>query len=111
MMNSDGMDNEPKNRSAEGLWWKRFFYNVTGADLDYEVGPNWFASVMGTGIIANAAASLPLFADRLSAFALVVWCLAGQMLARVLKSDGQWRVLNVTLGVLLVLSIIPMWWD
>ena len=80
MMNSDGMNNEPKNRSAEGLWWKRFFYNVTGADLDYEVGPNWFASVMGTGIIANAAASLPLFADRLSAFALVVWCLASSML-------------------------------
>ncbi|MBC7324663.1 MAG: hypothetical protein H5T99_05040, partial [Moorella sp. (in: Bacteria)] len=52
MMNSDGMNNEPKNKSAKGLWWKRFFYTVTGADLDYEIGPNWFASVMGTGIIA-----------------------------------------------------------
>ena len=37
-------------------------------------------SVMGTGIIANAAASLPLFAGRLSVFALVVWCLASSML-------------------------------
>ena len=74
------MDHELKNLSTKGFWWKRFFYNVTGAELDYEVGPNWFASVMGTGIIANAAASLPYFADTLRGFALVVWCLASIML-------------------------------
>ena len=74
------MTNDLKNTNVKGFWWKRFFYNVTGADLDYEVGPNWFASVMGTGIIANAAASLPLFSDHLSEFALVVWCLASSML-------------------------------
>jgi C4-dicarboxylate transporter/malic acid transport protein len=74
------MNNNLKNTTVKGFWWKRFFYNVTGADYDYEVGPNWFASVMGTGIIANAAASLPLFSDHLSEFALVVWCLASSML-------------------------------
>lgn len=41
------------------------FYSATGAASDYELGPDWFASVMGTGIIANAAASLPVFSDRL----------------------------------------------
>ena len=41
------LDKEQKNRNAQGLWWKRFLYTVTGANLDYEVGPNWFASVMG----------------------------------------------------------------
>ena len=51
------MDNDLKNKSVRGFWWKRFFYSVTGATNDYELGPNWFASVMGTGIIANAAAS------------------------------------------------------
>ena len=40
------MNDERKNRDAKGLWWKRFFYNVTGADYDYEVGPNWYASVI-----------------------------------------------------------------
>lgn len=70
------MNNDLKNPHAKGLWWKRFFYSVTGADRDYELGPNWFASVMGTGIIANASATLPLFSDRLKVFALVVWCLA-----------------------------------
>ena len=74
------MDDDLKNISTKGFWWKRFFYSVTGADHDYELGPNWFASVMGTGIIANAAASLPLFSDRLHGFALVIWCLASLML-------------------------------
>jgi C4-dicarboxylate transporter/malic acid transport protein len=74
------MDNDLKNINTQGFWWKRFFYNVTGANLDYEVGPNWFASVMGTGIIANAAASLPLFSHKLTTFSLVVWCLASLML-------------------------------
>ena len=74
------MNNDLKNTTTEGFWWKRFFYNLTGASSDYELGPNWFASVMGTGIIANAAASLPLFANALRGFALVVWCLATLML-------------------------------
>lgn len=74
------MNLDPKNTSAKGLWWKRFFYSVTGANNDFELGPNWFASVMGTGIIANAAASLPLFSDALHPFAIITWCLASFML-------------------------------
>ncbi len=74
------MDDDLKNTSVKGFWWKRFFYSVTGATNDFELGPNWFASVMGTGIIANAAASLPLLSDQLHGFALVVWCLASCML-------------------------------
>jgi len=46
------MDNDLKNTNIQGFWWKRFFYSVTGATNDFELGPNWFASVMGTGIIA-----------------------------------------------------------
>lgn len=37
------------------------------------LGPNWFASVMGTGIVANAGASLPVHVPGLRTFALVVW--------------------------------------
>ena len=37
------------------------------------VGPNWFASVMGTGIVANAAATLPVQFPGLLLFARVVW--------------------------------------
>ena len=74
------MDSVLKNTSTKGFWWKRFFYSVTGAKNDYELGPNWFASVMGTGIIANAAATLPEFSDQLHRFAIIVWCLASFML-------------------------------
>lgn len=40
---------------------------------------------------------------------LSLWCVTGQVLARLLKTTFQWRVLNGVLGGLLVLSIVPMW--
>lgn len=45
------------------------------------LGPNWFASVMGTGIVATAAASLPVHVPGLRVFALCVWVLAAILLA------------------------------
>ncbi len=44
-----------------------------------------------------------------ASLSLTAWCLGGSLLARVLRSAGQWRAVNVTLGLLLVASIIPMW--
>ncbi|WP_411859274.1 hypothetical protein [Burkholderia sp. BKH01] len=40
---------------------------------------------------------------------LSLWCFAGLLFARVLRTERQWRCLNVGLGVLLVVSIVPMW--
>jgi threonine/homoserine/homoserine lactone efflux protein len=40
---------------------------------------------------------------------LVVWCQAGHLVAERLRSDRQWRVLNLVLAALLVGSIVPMW--
>src|SRR3979409_1556087 len=37
------------------------------------LGPNWFASVMGTGIVATAGATLPLHVSGLGVFAQAVW--------------------------------------
>ena len=45
--------------------------NERPAILGY-LGPNWFASVMGTGIVANAGATLPVHVGGLRTFALVV---------------------------------------
>jgi C4-dicarboxylate transporter/malic acid transport protein len=42
--------------------------------------PNWFASIMGTGIVANAAASLPLQFPGLRVAATVIWALAALLL-------------------------------
>lgn len=40
---------------------------------------------------------------------LSVWCFAGLLFARLLRTDLQWRLLNRSLALLLVMSIIPMW--
>ncbi len=56
-------------------------------DVVRDLGPNWFASVMGTGIIAVAAATLPFPVPGLRMFALVMWALAGGWLVAV---SGAW---------------------
>ncbi|MFF2551520.1 TDT family transporter [Nocardia sp. NPDC058058] len=45
------------------------------------LAPNWFAVVMGTGIIANAAATLPLQFPGLRGVATLVWAVAAGLLA------------------------------
>ena len=49
-------------------------------DVFRDIGPNWFASVMGTGIVAIAADTLPFRAPGLHVFAQVVWVLAASWL-------------------------------
>ncbi|MFJ9539824.1 TDT family transporter [Streptomyces sp. NPDC101225] len=44
------------------------------------LGPTWFAAVMGTGIVANAAATLPRTLAGLRTAATVVWVAAGLLL-------------------------------
>lgn len=45
-----------------------------------QVGPNWYAAVMGTGIVATAAATLPVTVPGLRPAATVVWLLAAALL-------------------------------
>nr|WP_221380805.1 TDT family transporter [Actinoplanes polyasparticus] len=52
-------------------------------------GPNWFASVMGTGIVAVAAATLPVHLPGLHAFATVMWLLATLLLATVIVAFAR----------------------
>ncbi|MGE0214912.1 TDT family transporter [Mycolicibacterium sp.] len=55
------------------------------------LGPNWFASVMGTGIVANAAATLPVHVPGLRAFATVVWVISALWLVVLLLAMvGHW---------------------
>ncbi len=42
--------------------------------------PNWYASIMGTGIVAVAGADLPFRVAGLHMFATVVWALAAAAL-------------------------------
>lgn len=51
--------------------WKFLYMEIKNHKR--EIAPNLFASVMGTGIIANAAVSLPKIGADLEPFAFVVW--------------------------------------
>jgi C4-dicarboxylate transporter/malic acid transport protein len=49
-------------------------------DVLRNLGPNWYASIMGTGIVAIAGADLPFRVPGLHMFATVVWALAAAAL-------------------------------
>lgn len=56
------------------------------ADLDHprqvfeHLTPNWFAAVMGTGIVANAATVVPVRSLLITVFATAIWVLAAALL-------------------------------
>jgi C4-dicarboxylate transporter/malic acid transport protein len=55
------------------------------------IGPNWYATVMGTAIVAGAGAALPVHVPGLRAACTVVWALAALLLAAVLAARaGHW---------------------
>ncbi len=54
-----------------------------------DLGPNWFATVMGTGIVANAGAVLPLRVTGVRVFATAVWALAA---AALIVLTAAWAV-------------------
>ncbi|MCB5166453.1 TDT family transporter [Streptomyces bambusae] len=55
------------------------------------LGPNWYASVMGTAIIANAGASLPYEFPGLRAACELIWALSALALAVLLTARaGHW---------------------
>jgi C4-dicarboxylate transporter/malic acid transport protein len=58
-------------------------------DVFRDLGPNWCASIMGTGIVANAGAVLPLRVPGLRVFATVVWALAA---AALIALTAAWAV-------------------
>ena len=60
---------------------RRFFRDLEDPrQVVSNITPNWFASVMGTGIVANAAATLPLQFPGLRPAATVVWAVASVLL-------------------------------
>jgi C4-dicarboxylate transporter/malic acid transport protein len=55
------------------------------------IGPNWFASVMGTGIVATAGATLPVAVPGLHTLARAVWVFAALLLAGLtVLVGGHW---------------------
>ncbi|WP_234807555.1 TDT family transporter [Mycolicibacterium bacteremicum] len=54
-------------------------------------GPNWFSSVMGTGILVVAGATLPVHVPGLRVFTEIVWVVAAALLvALIITVSVQW---------------------
>jgi C4-dicarboxylate transporter/malic acid transport protein len=58
-------------------------------DVFRDLGPNWYASIMGTGIVAIAGANLPVHVPGLHQFAVAVWALAA---AALIALTAAWAV-------------------
>ncbi|MEU1087107.1 TDT family transporter [Streptomyces sp. NPDC005892] len=55
-------------------------------------GPNWYATVMGTAIVASAGTALPVDVPGLRGACTVVWALSAVLLVAVLTARaGHWR--------------------
>ncbi len=72
---------------------RRWLRDLEGAPALGFIGPNWFASVMGTGIVAVAAATLPFDAPGVGALAMTAWALAALLLVLVtVATVGHWML-------------------
>jgi len=76
----------------------------------------WTVVVSATAAYASLTSNTAVFAMIFVAVwaiccsvACVAWCAGGHALARVLKTERHWQIVNGALGVLLALTIIPMW--
>ncbi|WP_183510857.1 TDT family transporter [Paeniglutamicibacter cryotolerans] len=58
------------------------------SELFSHLTPNWFASVMGTGILATAAATLPVQFPGLRIAATILWMLASMLLAGLIAATA-----------------------
>ena len=76
----------------------------------------WAMTLSAAGVFAGSArgpAELALLLGgaflTCSVLSLVLWCGLGGTLARVLRQPRHWTALNVTLAVLVVASVVPLW--
>lgn len=58
---------------------------------------------------ARLALLLGLAFGSFSLLSMSAWCLAGLLLARLLRREAQWRALNIALALLLAASVVPIW--
>lgn len=89
---------------------------VAGLLLLWANPKGWTMAIATAGTYARLADNPLTLAAILGAvfglsasLSLSIWCSGGVWLARVIRSVRGWRVLNVTLALLLAASIVLMW--
>lgn len=90
---------------------------VSGGALLLWLNPKAWATVLGAaatfGELATGPVELAIVLASTFAVAamlsLILWCTAGVLLAQLVRTRKQWRIVNGLLGALLGLSIVQMW--
>jgi C4-dicarboxylate transporter/malic acid transport protein len=90
------VSDRPSTRAADVGRWTNHLRPLRELERPAQVfanlTPNWFASVMGTGIIAVAAASLPVQLPGLHLGAVTLWASAGALfLTLTVATSIHWR--------------------
>jgi threonine/homoserine/homoserine lactone efflux protein len=71
------------------------------------------SAAAGYTALASSASGLALTLALVFAATFVpnwfLWCGGGQAVSRALRTERDWRIANVALGVLVMVSIVPMW--
>lgn len=83
-----------------GVWM--LWHNPKGWAMTMGAAASFGARDVGAAVLAAAFGVAAIMS-------LMLWCVAGEVLARRLHNERQWRVLNGVLAVLLAASIVPMW--
>ncbi|RQU87912.1 LysE family translocator [Burkholderia cenocepacia] len=89
---------------VSGVWM--LWHNPKGWAMTLGAAASFAALASGParlGVLLGVAFGVAAMAS------LSLWCFAGLLFARVLRTERQWRCLNAGLGLLLVASIVPMW--
>ena len=89
---------------ASGVWM--LWHNPKGWAMTLGAAASFAALASGPlrlGALLGAAFGVAALAS------LSLWCCAGLLFARLLRTERQWRLLNAALALLLVMSIAPMW--
>lgn len=81
------------------------------------LNPKAWAMTLGASAsfatLASGPARLSILLALAFGFAATVsvsiWCTAGTLMARLIRTEAQWRWVNMGLGILLALSILPVW--
>lgn len=98
-----GGDIKP-NGFLAGVWM--LWYNPKGWAMTTGAAASFAALAPDP---ARLAALLGIVFGLVALASLTLWCATGLVLARAIRGERQWRLLNGALGLLLALSVVPVW--
>ncbi len=103
-------------RGSEEADGKRAMGFVTGLAVLFLAPKAWMMGLAAAGAYTEfTSSSLELALLLAVTFgcaamgAMVLWCLGGAMLGRMLRTDAQWLAINLVLAIVTIVSVATVW--